>query len=464
MMLRSSLKFIALAAVVSFIASPFAGGAVASSESSPGEIAGPANAGFTLTPAEKAAGWTMLFDGVSTDAWRGYRKAEFPTQGWTIENGTLKVNAGGGGGDIITKEQYGDFELVLEWKVAPGANSGIMYRVSEQHDYPWQTGPEYQILDDAGYNVEPTHVHASGSLYDLYPPAEGKKMMPVGEFNTTRIRLKDNRLEHWLNGVKVVEVNIASEAWAERIAQSKFAGYEGFGVLPKGHLALQDHGNDVWFRNIRVRHLDQPLPNENNLLAGNSLSKLTAHLNDGASMSSVFRMEGDVLNCSGTPAGYIRTKDQFTNFVLKLEWRWDPETKATGNSGVLVRTVGEDKVWPKCIEAQLHADSAGDLLALGGATMQGEPSRTRGIRTSKTHHAENAPGEWNEYEIIVNGGEIVVFVNGEKLNHATGLEEVAGTICLQSEGTPIQFRRIRVAPIESTTTTPMGPMPPKIER
>ncbi|MHC5003374.1 MAG: 3-keto-disaccharide hydrolase, partial [Planctomycetota bacterium] len=110
-------------------------------------VAGPT---ATLTPAERAAGWMMLFDGTSTDAWRGYRKAGFPARGWVVEDGCLRVKAGGGGGDIITKQLFEDFELVLEWKAAKGGNSGIMYRVTERYGSPWQTGPEMQILDDGG--------------------------------------------------------------------------------------------------------------------------------------------------------------------------------------------------------------------------------------------------------------------------------------------------------------------------
>lgn len=402
---------------------------------------------FSLTAAERAAGWEVLFDGTSTDAWRGYRNESFPAKGWIIEDGSLKVTAGGGGGDIITRDRYGDFELVLEWKVAPGANSGIMYRVNEAHSYPWQTGPEYQILDDAGYNVAPDHVHAAGSLYDMYPPAEGKITKPAGEWNTTRIRIQNDRLEHWLNGMKVVEVNTAHDAWRERIAQSKFRGYEGFGVLPMGHLALQDHGNDVWFRNIRVRHLDRAMPREIDLLQDDSLERMGVFLNDGASMEDVFTIEGGVLKCSGKPSGFLHTMDSYRDFVLKLEWRWDPETQVAGNSGVLLRVQGELRTWPQCIEAQLQAGNAGDLLALGGATMRGDPDRTRGIRTTKLHAAEREAGEWNEYEIHVLGDAITLFVNGEKVNHATGLAAVSGPIALQSEGTPIHFRRMRIAPI-----------------
>ncbi|MHC4081763.1 MAG: 3-keto-disaccharide hydrolase, partial [Planctomycetota bacterium] len=209
-----------------------------------------------LSPVEQAAGWTLLFDGRSTVAWRGYRDREFPAQGWVIEDGCLRVEAGGGGGDIITVDRYENFELALEFRVSRGANSGIMFGVGEEYPAPWQTGPEFQILDDAGAGLEPTSAHSVGALYALYEPSAGKVSRPAGQFNTARIRLHDGRLEHWLNGVKVVECDLGSDDFRARVAGSKFNAYESFGTVRRGHIALQDHGNDVWFRNIRIRDLD----------------------------------------------------------------------------------------------------------------------------------------------------------------------------------------------------------------
>jgi len=241
-----------------------------------------------LTAVEEAAGWKLLFDGKSTDSWRGYRKDGFPDKGWEIEDQCIKVRAKGKGGDIITRDQYGDFELVLEWRVSAKANSGIMYRVTEKHGASWQTGPEYQILDDAGYGDSLKPGQMSGALYDIYEPDRAKVMKPAGQFNHTRIRLKDNLLQHWLNGVKVVECRIDGEEWKKRIAASKFGKYEGFGVQPRGHIALQDHGNDVWFRNIKVRDLSAPLPNEVRLFNGKDLGGWTSiSTPEGTSMEDV---------------------------------------------------------------------------------------------------------------------------------------------------------------------------------
>ncbi len=400
-----------------------------------------------LTPAEKAAGWKLLFDGKTTDGWRGYRKEAFPDKGWVVADGCLRVVGGAKGGDIITKDQYGDFELALEWRVAPRANSGIMYRVTEKHGASWQTGPEYQILDDLGSGTAPDNPHSAGALYDLYAPSSGKVVKPAGEFNQTRVLIKDNRLVHWLNGVKIVECRLDSDDWKQRIANSKFNKYEGFGVQPKGHIALQDHGNDIWFRSIKVRDLSAPMPNEVRLFNGKDLAGWTACLPDGGKMEDVWSVKDGTLICKGNPIGYIRTEADYTNYVLKLEWRFDP-AKGAGNSGVLLRVIGEDKVWPRSVEAQLQSGNAGDFWNIDKFPMKVDPARTQGRNTKKTHFAELPIGEWNEYEIIVDGGSVRLNVNGELLNEAREVWETPGKIALQSEGAEIHFRNIRLAPIE----------------
>jgi len=398
-----------------------------------------------LTPAQRAAGWELLFDGSSTNQWRGYRQDGFPEKGWTVEDGCIKVVSKGGGGDIITVDQYGDFELYLEWKVSPRANSGIMYRVTEEHNASWQTGPEYQILDDAGHGLPPTEPHSAGALYDLASPSKEKVSKPTGEFNTTRILVHNGRIKHWLNGVKIVDIPMAGDDWAERIAGSKFKQYAGFGIQPKGHIALQDHGDAVWYRNMRVRDFSKKMPGEISLYNGKDLSGWTAFLLNDGKMNDVWRVDDEgVLICAGRPIGYIRTIEDYTNFVIKLEWRFNPVTKQAGNSGVLFRMIEEDMVWPKSIEAQLHSGNAGDFWCIGEYPMKTVPERTNGRNTKKTHFAENPIGEWNEYEIIVDRGDVTVIVNGEVLNRAWDVLETAGKICLQSEGAEIHFREIRV--------------------
>lgn len=399
--------------------------------------------------AERAAGWVTLFDGTSTEHWRGFKRDSFPDKGWAVEDGTLKVAAGGGGGDIITREQYGDFELELEFKVAPGANSGIMYRVTEAYDWPWMTGPEYQILDDSKHADGKNPMTSVAALYALQAPNEAKRVNPVGEWNTARIRLHDGVLQHYLNGALVVECRIDMPEWKDKIKASKFRDMPGFGIQPQGHISLQDHGDDVWYRNIRVRDLDASMPNEQSLLNGADLTGWAAYLEGGASMEEVWSVTDGVLVCKGSPAGYIKTASNFDDFVLKLEWRWNPETKEAGNSGVLFRVNGPDKVWPRSVEAQLQSGSAGDFWNIGEMEMAADPARTSGRNTRKLAMAERPVGEWNEYEIVCVGDRVRLIVNGQIVNEAWDVESASGPIALQSEGTEIHFRNIRVAPISN---------------
>jgi hypothetical protein len=405
----------------------------------------------TVTRAEAAAGWVSLFDGKTPSGWRGYKKAGFPEKGWVIEDGTLRVIKGGGGGDIVTPEEYGDFELALEFKCAPAANSGIMYRCSEAKDFPWMTGPEFQVLDDSGHRDGQNAKHSVGALYDLIAPPANKPEAKPGEWNHARIRIKDGVLQHFLNGMKVVETRIDNEQWREMISASKFKQWPGFGLEKKGRIALQEHGDDVWFRNIKVRRLDAPMPGEAALFNGKDLTGWAAFVPDLSNKhqdpASIWRVSDGVLVCQGEPAGYLHTVGDYTNFVLKLEWRWSPETRKAGNSGVLFRLQEPHKVWPKSIEAQLYSQHAGDFWAVDDYPMTTDAARRKGGNTKATAMAERPVGEWNEYEIVVDGGDVMLAVNGEHVNKAWDCEVKPGKIALQSEGTEIHFRNVRIAEI-----------------
>lgn len=206
----------------------------------------------TLTDEEKQAGFKLLFDGKTTEGWRGFRKPELP-KSFAVTEGTLSRVAGGG--DIITTDQFGNFELRLQWKVSPGANSGIMYHVSEEELAPYATGPEYQVLDNAKHADGKNPKTSAASCYALYAPTKDV-CRPVGEWNDTVIIIKDGKVEHWLNGEKVVEFDKNSDAWKELVAGSKFKTMKKFGTTSKGHICLQDHGDPVSFRNIRIKVLD----------------------------------------------------------------------------------------------------------------------------------------------------------------------------------------------------------------
>ncbi len=202
-----------------------------------------------LSAAEKKAGWKLLFDGKSLDGWRGYQKPDAPKQGWVVEDGCLKHQAKAGGGDIITLEKFTDFDLRWEWRLPAGANNGVKYLVSENRSAP---GPEYQMIDDA------TAGHAknqTAALYDILPPSKDKPLKPVGEWNSSRVLIKGNHVEHWLNGKKVLAYDLGSAELKEALAQSKFKGIKDFGDKNKGHILLTDHHDEAWFRNVKILEL-----------------------------------------------------------------------------------------------------------------------------------------------------------------------------------------------------------------
>jgi len=194
----------------------------------------------------------LLFDGKTLEGWKGYKQPK-PPGSWKVENGELVVRPGsGGGGDISTAKEYGDFELSLEWNASKNGNSGVIYRSGDEYEASWQTGPEYQILDDFRGGPGKADLHSSGALYDLYVPSKFVTR-PPGEWNSTRIVCKGSHIEHWLNGVKIVDVQVGSPDWNARIEKSKFKAFPLFAKKPKGYILLQDHGAEIRFRNIKIK-------------------------------------------------------------------------------------------------------------------------------------------------------------------------------------------------------------------
>ncbi|MFN2570487.1 MAG: DUF1080 domain-containing protein [Gemmatimonadales bacterium] len=204
-----------------------------------------------LTEAERSAGWKLLFDGTSTTGWRNYGKPAM-SDGWVVQDGAL--TRVGAGGDIITTDEFRNFELSIDWKIEPGGNSGIFYRVAEDTDEIYWNAPEMQVLDDAKHPDGKAPETSAGAAYDLYPAVRGH-VKPGGEWNSARLVVNGNHVEHWLNGFKVTEYELGSRDWDSKIAGSKFRPHPRFGKNPQGHIGLQDHGNVVAFRNIKIRVL-----------------------------------------------------------------------------------------------------------------------------------------------------------------------------------------------------------------
>jgi len=205
-----------------------------------------------MSPPQSESSWRVLFDGTSLNEWRGYKSDRVPS-GWRIENGALAKDTPVA--DIVSKDEFGDFELELEWRIGEAGNSGIFYRGTEEYDHIYWSAPEYQLLDDLKAADNKTRLTCAGAAYALYPSPPGH-LRPVGDWNRTRIVARGPHVEHWLNGVKLVEYELGSPDWEAKVAASKFAAYPHYGRAARGHIALQgDHDGALAFRNIRIREL-----------------------------------------------------------------------------------------------------------------------------------------------------------------------------------------------------------------
>ena len=223
-----------------------------------------------LTPAQQRAGWRLLFDGTTLNGWRSVDGGSVPGASWRVEDGAIrKLPAAAvkrmpdgqpaAGGDLMTDSTWRDFELVFQWRVAPGGNSGVKYNVSEELSRQTPNhaalGFEYQVLDDSLAEDNKVASHRAGALYDLVPPNTYARLAPVGQWNRSAIIIRGNHGEHWLNGARVVAYDLGTPQFDSLLAASKFRGVAGFAERRAGHIVLQDHGDEVWYRNIKIRPL-----------------------------------------------------------------------------------------------------------------------------------------------------------------------------------------------------------------
>jgi hypothetical protein len=224
-----------------------------------------------LTTAERSAGWKLLFDGKTLNGWRGLGYDSVPTAHWTVEHGAIKKIASGNvakmpdgqpakGGDLMTVDTFGDFELAFAWKVTPGANSGVKYNVSEELSLAKSSnhaalGWEYQILDDSLSDDNKIPSHRAGALYEMIAPNGTKRLNPVGQWNESRLVFRGMHGEHWLNGARIVEFEMGTPEFVALFEKSKYRSIPGFAERRRGHIILQDHGDEVYFRDIKIRTL-----------------------------------------------------------------------------------------------------------------------------------------------------------------------------------------------------------------
>jgi anti-sigma factor RsiW len=398
----------------------------------------------TLTDKEKADGWRLLFDGTSTGGWHKYRGQAVGNR-WKVAGGalTLSRNNGRNGGDIVTDETFEDFELSIQWKVTPGANSGILYRVRETEDAPYGTGPEYQILDNARHPDGKLKETSAASCYGLYAPSQDATK-PVGEWNQTLIVIKGNHVEHWLNGVKVVEYDFGSDDWKERVAASKFKKWKSFGTIKKGAIVLQDHGDDVAYRNIKIRgwpaqpgrRATDSFFNGKDLTGWEKVGKGDWTVEDG-----ILRTRG-----ADNP-GWLATRRDYGDFELELEYRLGPR----GNSGVFVHAWKEGHPsGGQFLEIQLIDDQAHNTAGKVNGT-----AAIFGVVASRPV-VQSIPGTWHKLNIRAKGRRLQVsfdtrpVVDANLDDYATsfqrfpGLMRSTGRIGLQHFGTPVDFRKIQI--------------------
>ncbi len=209
------------------------------------------SAGSVARSAAPAAGWQSLFDGRTLDAWRGYRNEDISA--WHVAGGIITKDTSTG--DLVTRDVYGNFELELDWRISKGGNAGIFYRGTEEYDHIYWSGPEYQLLDDANAPDGRNRLTSAGSDYAVYPAPAGV-VKPAGEWNTTRIIVNGNHVEHWLNGQKLLEYELGSPDWVARVKASKFNAWPDYGKARVGYIGVQgDHNGELSLRNIRIRRL-----------------------------------------------------------------------------------------------------------------------------------------------------------------------------------------------------------------
>ncbi|MEZ5197325.1 MAG: DUF1080 domain-containing protein [Bacteroidales bacterium] len=377
--------------------------------------------------------WLSLFDGVSTNGWRGFKQPSVG-EGWQVIDSCLVGLGKGGdlGGDILTIDQFEDFECYLEWAISPAGNSGILYHVLEG-DYPtvYATGPEYQILDDVGYPDKLEEWQKTGANYAMNN-ASNKTLKPVGEFNSSRIKVENGWVEHWLNEKKVVEYELWTDNWKKRVANSKWNDYPGYGLALKGHIALQDHGSIVRFKNIKIRDLtDVGKP----LFNGENLDGWETH------GTEKWYVEDNELVCESGPDkeyGYLATEKKYKNFLLRLQFKQE----ADGNSGVFFRSsIDGTKINGWQVEvAPKGKDTGGIYESYGRGWLWQIPDERESILKL---------GEWNDLVIRVEEDRVITWLNNEMMTDLTDekIGEAVGVIALQIHdggGIKVRWRNINI--------------------
>ncbi len=370
-----------------------------------------------LTPWEERAGWELLFDGTTTAGWRGFGRDAFPATGWSVTDGALVHDQGGG--DLVTARTFSDFELAFQWRVDPGANSGVKYRFREEGGAP--VGAEYQVLDDAKHENGTRGETSAASLYGVAAPSAPKPLRPAGAWNHGRIVSVGNRIEHWLGGRRVVALEIGSDPWNELVAASKFANRADWARVVPAAIALQDHGDRVAFRDLRLRDPSRPPGTRRVLFDGETLAGWTPL--GGAR----YFVEDGELRGTATDLGrnsFLVSERRFADFVLELELKNDVPC----NSGVQVRS----NVHPDgyVFGYQIEVDPS-ERAWSGGLYDESRRGWLYDLSREDQARAAFRPGAWNHYRIECIGPTIRTWVNGVPCTRFADAKDAEGVIALQ---------------------------------
>ena len=389
----------------------------------------------TLSRAEANDGWQLLFNGTDLSNWEKYGKEGL--EGWEVQDQSILCKGLGGaeGGDLITKSEYDHFDLTWEWKISNGGNSGLMFHVSHDPDqFPntYETGPEYQMLDNAAFPKSAAK-NLTGANYDMHEPFR-PPIKAAGEWNLSRIRVQDGEVTHWLNDRKILTYTLESDKWEKLVKKSKWKKHKQYGRAQKGRIALQDHDHPIKFRNLKIKDLGSSIYN------GKDLSGWEIY-----GTEKWFVEEGDLICESGPDKayGYLATDKSYTDFDLNLEFRQE----SNGNSGVFFRSSIEGtKIsgWQVEVAPPNH-DTGGVYESYGRGWLIQIPEAKENILMM---------GSWNKLRIKVRGSHVQTWLNGTPMVDFKDekIGEAKGSFALQIHdggGIKVRWRNIRVIELET---------------